>query len=159
MKNAKRILSALLACLMLMAAVPFAVSAAGTQDDPINAADKWFGYGVDTYLLNPTIAEGSDGTWYTLTADKAGVLVLEHSYKNVDYTIYVTVNGITYEGGSVNGVPYNRPIHTYPVAAGDVATIQIVTKDAAAGTVYANMNVIANSASNAIKVKSVDYPI
>ena len=77
----------------------------------------------------------------------------------MDYTIYLTVNGITYEGGSVDGVPYNRPIHTYPVAAGDVATIQIVTKDAATGTVYANMNVIANDASNAIKVKSTDYKI
>lgn len=154
MKNAKRILSVLLACLMLMAAVPFAVSAAGTQDDPINAADKWFGYGVDTYLLNPTIAEGSDGTWYTLTADKAGVLVLEHSYKNVDYTITITLNGQTYEGGCVNGEPYNRPIVTAPIAVGDVATIRIVTKDQAAGTVYASMNVLAGDSDDPVKVKS-----
>ena len=154
MKNAKRILSVLLACLMLMAAVPFAVSAAGTQDDPINAADKWFGSGVDTYLLNPTIAEGSDGTWYTLTADKAGVLVLEHSYKNVDYTITITLNGQTYEGGCVNGEPYNRPIVTAPIAVGDVATIRIVTKDQAAGTVYASMNVLVGDSDDPVKVKS-----
>ena len=160
MKNAKRILSILLAALLVMMAVPMAVSAAGTQDDPIDAADKWFGYGADTYLLNPTIAEGTtDGIWYTLTAANDGILFLEHSYKNVDYTIYVTVNDMIYEGGCVDGVPYNRPIHTYPVKTGDVATVQIVTKDAAAGTVYANMNVIANDASNAIKVKSVNYPI
>ena len=160
MKNCKRILSILLATLLVMMALPMAVSAAGTQDDPIDAATKWFGSGVDTYLLNPTIAEGTtDGMWYTLTAKNGGVLFLEHSYKNVDYTIYVTVNGTTYEGGCVDGVPYNRPIHTYSVKTGDVATVQIVTKDAAAGTVYASMNVIKNEASNAIKVKSEDYSI
>ena len=48
MKNVKRILSILLAAMLLMMAMPFAVSAAGTQDDPIDAATKWFGYGVDT---------------------------------------------------------------------------------------------------------------
>ena len=160
MKNCKRILSILLAAMLVMMAMPMVVSAAGTKDDPIDAATKWFGYGADTYLLNPTIAEGTaDGIWYTLTAENSGILFLEHSYKNVDYTIYVTVNGMTYEGGCVDGVPYNRPIHTYSVNTGDVVTVQIVTKDAAAGTVYANMNIIANNASNAIKVKSEDYPI
>ena len=160
MKNCKRILGILLACLMLVVTMPMAVSAAGTKDDPIDASTKWFGYGVDTYLLNPTIAEGAtDGTWYTLTASKAGILFVEHSYKNVDYTIYVYVGNAVYEGGCVDGVPYNRPIHTYPLAVGDVVTIQIVTKDAAAGTVYANMNIIENDVSNAIKVKSTNYPI
>ena len=154
MKNAKRILSILLATLLVMMALPMTVSAAGTQDDPIDAATKWFGYGVDTYLLNPTIAEGSDGMWYTLTADKAGILVLEHSYKNVDYTITITLNGQTYVGGCVDGEPYNRPIVTAPIAVGDVATIQVATKNAAAGTVYASMNIIAGDVDNAIKVKS-----
>ena len=155
MKNCKRILCILLACLMLTMAMPFVVSAAGTQDDPIDAATKWFGYGVDTYLLNPTIAEGTaDGIWYTLTAKDAGILMLEHSYKNVDYTITVTLGGEIYVGGCVDGEPYNRPIVTAPIAVGDVATIQIVTKDAAAGTVYASMNVIAGDAENAVKVKS-----
>ena len=154
MKNAKRILSILLAALLVMMAVPMAVSAAGTQDDPIDAADKWFGSGVDTYLLNPTIAEGSDGMWYTLTADKAGILVLEHSYKNVDYTITITMNGQTYEGGCVDGEPYNRPIVTAPIAVGDVATIHIATKDKATGFVYASMNVSTGDSDNPVKVKS-----
>ena len=154
MKKTKRILAILMACVMLACVMPMAVSAAGTQDDPIDAATKWFGYGVDTYLLNPTIAEGSGGMWYTLTADKEGILVLEHSYKDVDYTIYITLNGVTYEGGCVDGEPYNRPIVTAPIKAGDVATIQIATKDDAAGTVYASMNIIAGDLDNTVKVKS-----
>ena len=154
MKNAKRILSILMACVLLMMAMPMVVSAAGTQDDPIDAKTKWFGYGVDTYLLNPTIAEGSDGMWYTLTAEQEGILVLEHSYKNVDYTITITLNGQTYVGGCVDGEPYNRPIVTAPIQIGDKAIIQVTTKDAAAGTVYANMNIIAGDADNSIKVKS-----
>ena len=154
MKNAKRILSILMACVMLMMVMPMAVSAAGTQDDPIDAATKWFGNGVNTYLLNPSIAEGSDGMWYTLTAVQDGILALEHKYKDVDYTITISVNGKDYVGGSVDGVIYNGPIMTLPLKTGDVATIAIVTKDAAAGTVYASMNVIAGDADNTIKVKS-----
>ena len=154
MRKTKKIISILLACLMLASLLSIGVVAAGTQDNPIDAATKWFGYGVDTYLLNPTIAEGSDGMWYTLTADKEGVLFLEHSYKNVDYTIYIMLNGVTYEGGCVNGEPYNRPIVTAPMKVGDVATIQIATKNAAAGTVYASMNVVSGDLNNAIKVKS-----
>ena len=159
MKNAKRILCILMACALLIMAAPMAVSAAGTQDDPIDAKTKWFGYGVDTYLLNPTIAEGTDGIWYTLTAEKDGILFLEHSYKNVDYTITIHLNGVTYEGGCVDGEPYNRPIVTAPIKAGDVATIQIATKDAAAGTVYASMNVITGDVDDAIKVKSADLTV
>ena len=155
MKTTKRILSILLSGLMLLSMLSIGVFAAGTQDDPIDAATKWFGYGVDTYLLNPTITAGAtDGMWYTLTAENEGVLFLEHSYKNVDYTIYITLNGVTYEGGCVNGEPYNRPIVTAPIKTGDVATIQVVTKGAAAGTVYASMNVIAGDVDNPIKVKS-----
>ena len=160
MKNAKRILSVLMACALLVMAMPMAVSAAaGTQDDPIDAATKWFGYGVNTYLLNPTIAEGTDSVWYTLTAEQDGILFLEHSYKNVDYTITITLNGADYVGGCVDGEPYNRPIVTAPIKTGDVATIQIAAKDAAAGTVYASMNVIAGDADNAIKVKSAGLSI
>ena len=154
MKNAKRILSILMACVLLMMAMPMVVSAEGTQDDPIDAKTKWFGYGVNTYLLNPSIAEGSDGMWYTLTAEQDGILALEHKYKDVDYTITISVNGKDYVGGSVDGVIYNGPIMTLPIKIGDVATIAIVTKDAAAGTVYASMNVIAGDVDNAIKVKS-----
>ena len=156
MKTIKRILSIALSCLMLMGMLSVGVFAeTGSRDNPIDATTKWFGYGVDTYLLNPTIAAGAtDGIWYTLTAENAGVLSLEHSFKNVDYTIYITLNGVTYEGGCVDGEPYNRPIVTAPVRIGDVATIQMVTKDAAAGTVYASMNIIAGDVDNAIKVKS-----
>lgn len=154
MKTTKKILGILLACLMLVGMLSVGVCAAGTQDDPIDAKTKWMGFGVDTYLLNPTVAEGSDGMWYTLTAETAGVLFFEHSYKNVDYTITITLNGKSYVGGCIDGEPYNRPIVTGPVAIGDVITIQVVTKDAAAGTVYANMNVITGDADNAIKVKS-----
>lgn len=156
MKNMKRVFSVLLACLMLMMVVPMTVSAEGTQENPINANDKWFGYGVDCYLLNPTIAEGTtDGVWYTLTVEQEGILYLEHKYKDVDYTITLTTdNGLVYEGGSVDGVIYNGPIMTLPVQVGDVATIQIVTKDAAAGTVYANMNIVAGDSDAPIKVKS-----
>lgn len=154
MKLTKRIFSILMVCLMLSGMLSIGVFAAGTQEEPIDAATKWFGYGVDTYLLNPTIAEGSNGLWYTLTADTAGVLFLEHSYKNVDYTITITLNGKTYVGGCVDGEPYNRPIVTAPIAVGDVATIHIATKNAAAGTVYANMNIVTGDVDNAIKVKS-----
>ena len=156
MKNIKRVFSILLAVMMLLAVAPMTVSAEGTQDNPINANDKWFGYGVDCYLLNPTIAEGTaDGVWYTLTVEQEGILYLEHKYKDVDYTITLTTdNGLVYEGGSVDGVIYNGPIMTLPVQVGDVATIQVVTKDAAAGTVYANMNIVAGDSDNPIKVKS-----
>ena len=154
MKHIQRSLIALLVAIFLLSAIPMAVSAAGTQDDPIDAATKWFGYGVNTYLLNPSIAEGSDGMWYTLTADQDGILALEHKYKDVDYTITISVNGKDYVGGSVDGVIYNGPIMTLPIKSGDVATIAIVTKDAAAGTVYASMNVIAGDVDNTIKVKS-----
>ncbi len=152
----KRFISILLTCAMLMMVMPMAVAAEGTQDNPINANDKWFGYGVDTYLLNPTIAEGTtDGVWYELTVEQEGILYLEHKYKDVDYTITLTTdNGLSYEGGSVDGVIYNGPIMTLPVQVGDVATVQIVTKDAAAGTVYANMNIVAGDSDNPIKVKS-----
>lgn len=150
----KRALGILLSCLMLMCMLSVGVLAAGTQDNPIDAATKWFGYGVDTYLLNPSIAAGSDGIWYTLTAEKEGVLALEHKYKDVDYTITITVDGKEYVGGSVDGVIYNGPIMTLPMQVGDVATIAIVTKDAAAGTVYASMNVFAGDVDNTIKVKS-----
>ena len=154
MKNAKRILSILMACVLLMMAMPVVVSAAGTQDDPINANDKWFAYGM-AYLLNPTIDEGTpDGLWYTLTAEQDGVLFFEHSYKNVDYTVYITLNGKTYEGGCVDGEEYNRPIVTAPIKTGDVASIQIVTKDAAAGGVWASIYPTTGDADNAVKVKS-----
>ena len=156
MKITKKIVGILLACLMLLSSLSVGVfAAAGDQDNPIDAQTKWFGYGVDTYLLNPTIAAGAtNGMWYTLTANKAGVLFLEHSYKNVDYTVHITLNGVTYEGGCVDGEPYNRPIVTAPIQVGDVATIQVLTKDAAAGTVYASMNVIAGDVDDPIKVKS-----
>ena len=160
MTMTKRILSVLLSCLMLAGMLSVGVFAAGTQADPIDAATKWFGYGVDTYLLNPTIAAGTtDGIWYTLTANKAGILFLEHKYKDVDYTITITVNGNTYVGGSVDGVIYNGPIMTPPLQVGDVATVQVVTKDAAAGTVYANMNIISGDDSSSIKVKSTGIDV
>ncbi len=154
MKMTKNILSILLACVMLMSAPTIGVCAAGTQDDPIDAATKWFGYGVDCYLLNPSIAEGSDGMWYTLTAEQDGILALEHKYKNVDYTITITVNGQEFVGGSVDGVIYNGPIMTLPLQVGDVATTAIVTKAAAAGTVYASMTMVAGDLDNSVKVKS-----
>ena len=74
MKLIKRIFSILMVCLMLSGMLRIGVFAAGTQEEPIDAATKWFGYGVDTYLLNPTIAEGSNGLWYTMKAETAGVL-------------------------------------------------------------------------------------
>lgn len=156
MKTTKRIMSVLLACLMLMSMTVVAVSAEGTQENPIDANAKWFGYGVDCYLLNPSFAEGdTDGVWYELTVEQEGILYLEHKYKDVDYSIALTTdNGLVYEGGCVDGVIFNGPIMTLPVQVGDVATIQIVTADAAAGTVYANMNIAAGTADDPIKVKS-----
>ena len=154
MKTTKRILSILISCLMLLGMLSVGVFAEGTQDNPIDAATKWFGFGVNTYLLNPSIAEGSDGMWYTLTAEKDGILALEHKYKDVDYTITISANGKEYVGGSIDGVIYNGPIMTLPLKTGDVATIAIVTKDAAAGTVYASMNIFAGDVDDTIKVKS-----
>ena len=76
MKNKMRIFSVLLACVMLMGIMPMTVSAEGTQDNPINANDKWMGYGVDCFLMNTTLeADDADGVWYELTADKAGDLL------------------------------------------------------------------------------------
>lgn len=151
MKNSKRILSVLMTCVLLMMVIPMAVSA----EDIINANDKWFGYGVDCYLLNPTLEAGdADGLRYELTAEQDGILVLEHSYKDVDYTITVTVNDVTYEGGCVEGEPYNRPIVTAPLKTGDVATINIATAGAAAGTVYASIILTSGDIDNAVKVKS-----
>ena len=159
MTTTKRIISILLSCLMLVSMLSVGVFAAGTQDDPIDATTKWFGYGVNTYLLNPTIAEGSDGIWYTLTAEQDGILALEHKYKDVDYTITISVNGKDYVGGAVDSVIYNGPIMTLPMKTGDVATIAIVTKDAAAGTVYASMNIFSGDADSSIKVKSEDIVV
>lgn len=159
MKTTKRILSILISCLMLLGMLSVGVFAEGTQDNPIDAATKWFGYGVDTYLLNPAIAEGSDGMWYTLTAEQDGILALEHKYKDVDYTITISANGKDYVGGSVDGVIYNGPIMTLPLKTGDVATIAIVTKDAAAGTVYASMNVFGGEIDSSIKVKSAGITV
>lgn len=152
MKLTKRIMSILLACLMLTGMLSVGVFAAGTQDDPIDANAKWFGYGVDCYLLNPTLTEANaDGLWYTLTVEQDGLLFVEHSYKNVDYTVTVTVNGVDYVGGYVDGVLYNAPLVTLPVATGDVATICV---EAAAGTVYANAKIIAGDEADPVKVKS-----
>ena len=161
MKMTKRIVSVLLACLMLMSITVVAVSAEGTQENPINANDKWFGYGVDCYLLNPSFTEGdTDGIWYRLTVEQEGILYLEHKYKDVDYSITLTTdNGLVYEGDCVDGVISNGPIMTLPVQVGDVATVQIVTADAAAGTVYANMNIAAGTADDPIKVKSKNITV
>ncbi len=158
MKKTKKILSILLSCLMLMSMLSVGVFAAeGTQDDPINANDKWFGYGVDCYLLNPTFAEDNSGLWYTFTPEKDGILVLEHKYKDVDYDITIDWNGLPYTGGCVDGVIWNGPIMTLPVSVGDPITVHIATKDGAAGTVYANMKIVAGTFSDPIKVKSTNF--
>ena len=160
MKLNKRIMSVLLSCLMLAGMLSAGVYAAGTQDDPINANDKWFGYGVDCYLLNPTLAAGAtDGVWYTLTVDQAGLLFLEHRNKDVDYTITMTVGGVDYVGGCIDGVLYNAPLVSLPVRYGDVATVHVTTKDAAAGTVYASMKVIAGDADDPVTVKSTGIQV
>ncbi|MBE6807006.1 MAG: hypothetical protein E7527_03195 [Ruminococcaceae bacterium] len=151
MKKTKKTLSILLSCVMLLSLLSVGVFA----EDYIDANAKWFGYGVDCYLLNPSMTEGdTDGLWYQLNVEQDGLLFLEHNYKNVDYTVTMTVNGTTYEAGAVDGVLYNAPIASLPVKTGDVAIVNIVTKDAAAGTVYANMKIVAGTADDPIKVKS-----
>lgn len=157
MKQTKRMIGILLSCLMLMSMLSVGVfAAAGTAEDPINANDKWFGYGVDCFLLNTTLDAGdTDGVWYELTADANGILQLEHSYNNVDYQITAWVNGTeynAYEDGN-----YLRPIATYPVKKGDVVTIQIIAQDISlGGTVYLNAKIVTgeNSSNQTIKVKS-----
>lgn len=138
MKNKMRIFSVLLACVMLMGIMPMTVSAEGTQDNPINANDKWMGYGVDCFLMNTTLeADDADGVWYELTADKAGILQVEHKYYDVDYQIVVNVNGQEYLGYESH--IYNLPITTLPVAIGDVISIQVIAQDTTqGGTVYCN---------------------
>jgi len=151
MKTTKKILSILLACAMLVGVV----SVGTVAEEYINANDKWVGNGLDCYILNPSIPAGdTDGLWYQLNIEQDGLLFLEHKYKDVNYTITMAINGITYEGGAENGVSYNAPLASLPVKTGDVAIINIVTKDAAAGTVYANMKVVAGTADDPIKVKS-----
>lgn len=164
MKMTKRMIGILLACAMLMCAMPLAVSAAGTQDNPINANDKWFGYGVDCFLLNTTLAANdTDGVWYRLTADTAGILQLEHSSMATeetpapDYRVTAVVNGTEYVAYS-NGV-YYKPITTYPLAVGDVVDIHVIAQDTTqGGTIYLNAKFISGDGSTDInqmvKVKS-----
>lgn len=95
MKNYKRFLGILLTALMLMSMLTVNAFAAGSQSDPINSNDKWFGYGVNCFLMNTDLAAGNtEGVWYELTADADGILQVEHSYKDIDYTLTVYANGI-----------------------------------------------------------------
>ncbi len=157
MKMTKRIFSILLACLMLMSMLSVGVFAAtGAPNDPINANEKWFGYGVDTFLLNPALSAGdTDGIWYALTADKDGILQLDHSYKDVDYYIYAWVNNVEYSS-YLDGA-YCRPVTTLPVSVGDVITIQVIAQDTSlGGTVYLNAKFIDGSyeLNQTVKVKA-----
>ena len=157
MRKTKKILSILLSCMMLLSLLSVGVFAAeGDQDNPINANDKWFGYGVDCFLMNTTLeANDADGVWYELTADAAGILQLENSYSDVEYQVTAWVNGVEYAAYE-NGV-YNRPIITYPVAVGDVITIQVVAQDTTlGGIVYMNAKIIdgSNDIEQMVKVKS-----
>lgn len=162
MKMTKKILGVLLSCLMLLSLMSVGVfAAAGTQEDPINANSKWFGYGVDCYLLNPSLTAGDeDGLWYTLTVETAGILQLENSYKNLDYTISLWVNGIEYTSGE--GDIQNRPITTYPVAVGDVATVQIKAVDTTqSGGVNANIKIMEGTEdfTQSLKMKSTKVEV
>ncbi len=162
MKMTKRVLGILLACMMLMSMLSIGVFAAeGDQNDPINANDKWFGYGVDCFLMNTTLEAGdSDGVWYELIADAAGIMQLEHSYNNVDYQITVNVNGQEYLGYE-NGV-YNMPIATLPVAVGDVISIHLIAQDTSmSGLVYMNAKFItgANDPNQTVKLKGANVKV
>lgn len=151
MKKAKKILSILLTCLMLLSV--FSVNT--FAEDYVDANATWFGYGVDCYLLNPSLAAGdADGITYKLDVEQDGILVLEHRQKDVDYTVTIAVNGVTYEGGYNDEALYNSPLATLPVKVGDVAIIHVAAEDATAGTVYASMKVIAGDAADSVKVKS-----
>lgn len=162
MRKIKKILSILLSCLMLMSLLSVGVFAAeGDQANPINANDKWFGYGVDCFLLNTTLEENdTDGVWYQLTADAAGILHVEHSSTEVDYQLTVTVNGQEYLGYE-NGV-YNKPVITLPVAVGDVITIHVIARDTTmSGTVYCNAKFIdgSNDINQMIKLKGANVKV
>lgn len=151
MKKTRRILAILTACAMLVGLM----SVGTVAEDYINANDTWLDNGINCYLLNPSVPAGdTDGLWYQLNIEQDGLLFLEHKYKDVDYTITMTVNGVTYEGGAKGGVNYNAPLVSLPVKTGDEAIINIVTKGAAAGTVYANMKVVTGTADDPVKVKS-----
>ena len=157
MNRIKRTLGVMLVCLMLMGMLSIGVFAEdGSLDNPINANDKWFGNGANCFLINTTLTAGdTDGVWYTLTADKNGILQLEHSSSALDYYLTVEVNGILYKSHE-DGI-YTRPIATYPVKKGDVATIHIIAQNTAqGGTVYANAKFISgeNSTDQSVKVKS-----
>lgn len=159
----KKILGILLACVMLLGLLPLSVFAAeGDQDTPINANSKWF-QGTSCWLLNPTLKAGdTDGIWYTFTAEKAGILLLEHSPKTAGFAYNATmwVNGVEYQGYDDNGI-CNRPIATYPLKTGDVATINICAIDGAADTVYANLLMTSggNDMTQRIKVKSESFKV
>lgn len=161
MKNIKRVFSVLLAVMMLLAVAPMTVSAEGTQDNPINANDKWFGYGVDCFLMNTTLeADDADGVWYELTADKAGILQVEHKYYDVDYQIVVHVNNQEYLGYESN--IYNLPIMTLPVAIGDVISIHVIAQDTTqGGTVYCNAKFISgeNDITQIVKLKGANTKV
>lgn len=162
MKTTKKILSILLSCLMLLSMLTLSVFAAeGDQANPINANDKWFGYGVDCFLMNTTLeANDADGVWYQLTADKAGILHVEHSSTAVEYQITVNVNGKEYLGHE-NGV-YNKPVVTLPVAVGDVISIHIIAQDTTlGGLVYCSAKFITgeNNINEMVKLKGANVKI
>jgi len=156
MKTTKKVLSILLSCLMLLGMMSISVFAEeGTRENPINANDKWFGYGIDCFLLNTTLEAGDqDGVWYELTADEAGILQVEHKFKDIDYQITVTVNGQEYLG--YEGYIYHMPIVTLPVAVGDVISIHVIAQDTTlGGTVYCNAKFVSgeNDMTQMIKLK------
>ena len=161
MKKTKKILSVLLTCALLLGALSMNVVAAGTQSNPIDANAKWFGYGVDCYLLNTTLTAGdADGVWYKLIVgeEEGGILQLENgndSNAPVDYQINVAVNGLEYHAYE-NGV-YNMPIITLPLNPGDEVMIQVIAQDTAqSGTVYLNGKYITgeNNMNQNVKLKS-----
>ena len=160
MKTTKRIISILLTCLMLVGMLSVGVFAdtTGTKDNPINANEKWFGNGLDCFLLNTTLSAGdTDGVWYALTANANGIVQLENKYKEEGfaYQIYAWANGKGYVCCE-NGI-YNMPMMTLPVSAGDVITIQVIAQDTSVGgTVYLNAKIVTgeNDSTQTIKVKS-----
>ena len=161
MKLTKRILGILLACMMLMGMLSIGVFAEGTQENPINANDKWFGYGVDCFLMNTTLEAGDeDGVWYELTADQAGILQLEHKFYDVDYQITVNVNDQEYLG--YEDYIYHTPITTLPVAVGDVISIHVISQDTSVGgAVYMNAKFITgeNDPDQTVKLKGANIKV
>ncbi|MBR4053221.1 MAG: discoidin domain-containing protein, partial [Clostridia bacterium] len=127
----------------------------GSENNPINANDKYF-EGAMCYLLNPTLSAGdTDGIWYEFTAPADGILCVENSGSNYQLSVlqgYSQLNAID------DGV-YSNPVMSYRVTAGETVKIWIIAEpdenwNYPETTVYASIFFVAGNEDEPVSIKS-----